>query len=185
MARSVPTTEPTQARAGDTWDWTKEYPDYPASTWTLSYVFFNASGVISITASAAGDTHSVDVAPATTSGYTAGRYDWTSSVTDGTDVYQVGSGAIDVLPDLSASTSYDGRSHARKMLDSINTILEGRGTAGDLDLVRADRGGRSLERGDLLKMRNHYAALVRQEDDAQKIANGESPSRLIHVRFTA
>lgn len=185
MARTVPTTEPIQARAGDTWEWTKDYPDYPASTWTLSYVFYNSSGVIQIAASADGDTHTIDVAPATTTAYTAGRYDWTASVTDGTDVYQVGSGVTQVLPDLSSATSYDGRSHARVMLDAIDAILESRASAGDLDLIKSARGGRSLERGDLIKLRNHYAAIVRQEEDAQKIASGQSPSRLVQVRFTA
>jgi len=184
MARTVPTIEPIQARAGDTWEWTKALSDYPASTWTLSYVFYNASGVINITASADGDTHSVDVAPATTGAYTAGRYDWSASVTDGTDVYQIGSGVTQVLPDLSAASTYDGRSHARTMLDAIDALLENRASAGDLDIVKSARGGRELQRGDIIKMRNHYAAIVRQEDDAQKIARGESPSRLVQVRFT-
>ncbi len=30
----------------------------------------------------------------------------------------------------------DTRSHARKMLDALNALIEGRATAGDLDVVR-------------------------------------------------
>lgn len=183
MVRSIPMTEPTQARAGDTWEWKKSLSDFPADTWTLTYTLFSSSGVLTITASADSTAHLVDVAPATTAAYTAGRYDWISQVTDGTDQYQVGKGAIQVLPDLSAAATYDGRSHARKMLDAIESILEGRATNDDLDTVRSAHSGRDMTREGLIKIHQHYSASVRMESEALGLANGQKTGRFIQTRF--
>lgn len=186
MARSIPTTEPYPLRAGDTWEWTKSLVDYPASAWTLTYTYFNATGAFSIVATADGDSHSISVAPATTAAHTAGRYEWIAQASDGTDQYQVGSGVLRVLPDLSAVDSYDSRSHARRMLDLINAILEGRATSGQIDIVRADVNGRNIEydHSTLIKLRSQYAAAVRREDEAIRLARGENSGRFIGTRFT-
>ena len=185
MARTIPTSEPPFARAGDTWEWQKTLPDFPADTHTLTYTLFNAAGVETITATADGAVHVVDVAPATTAAYDPGRYDWIAQASDGADKYTVGKGAITVQPDLSAATTYDGRTHARKMLDAINAVLEGRGTNADLDLVRSVRGGRDSQREPehLLKLRQHYANAVKAEDDAVAMANGQGTGRFIQTRF--
>ena len=180
MSTSIPTTEPTSARAGDTWRWSRSLADYPAPTWTLAYTLVNAAGKVSITAVADGAAHLVSVAPATTAAYAAGRYDWVAHVTDGTDRYQVDSGSIDVLPDLSSLSSYDGRSHARKMLSAIDALLESRATTADLDLVATAIGDVSATKRPelLMEWRRHYAALVASEDRAAAIANGDSPGVL-------
>lgn len=185
MSTSIPTTEPTAARAGDTWRWSRSLSDYPADIWTLTYTLFNAASKISITASADGADHLVDVAPATTADYPAGAYDWVSHVSDGTDRFQVGAGSMSVLPDLSAVSSYDGRSHARKMLDAIDALLEGRATSGQIDLVTASSEHESItKRPDLLlKMRQHYAAAVANEEQAAAIARGDNLGRIVQVRF--
>ena len=186
MARTIPTSEPPFARAGDTWEWRKTLPDFPAGTNTLTYTLFNAAGVETITASADGTVHVIDEAPATTSAFAAGRYDWIAQVSDGTDKYTVGKGAIDVLPDLSAASTYDGRSHARTVLDAINAMIEGRATDAEIDIVRSVRGGRDTQRdpAHLIKLRQHYAAMVKAEDDAVALANGQQTGRFIQTRFT-
>ena len=187
MAYTTPSIEPTQARVGETWTWKKTLADFPANVWTLSYTLFNSSGVVSITASADGTDHLVDVAPATTAGYAVGRYDWIAQIDDGTDVHQVGKGAIQVLPDVASASSYDGRSHARKMLDAINAILEGRATNSDIDVVQTAVGGRSITNDleQLLKLKQQYAAAVKAEDDAIALANGQTTGRFIQTRFVA
>jgi hypothetical protein len=185
MSTTIPTTEPTAACAGDTWRWSRSLSDYPASTWTLTYTLINASGKVTVAATVDGDTHAVSVPPATTAAYSAGRYDWVAHVSDGTDRYQVGAGSINVLPDLSAASTYDGRSHARKMLDAINAMLEGRATSAQLDLVSTDFDGRKMDRrpDELIKMRDRYAAAVAQEEQAAALARGEKIGRMIQVRF--
>jgi hypothetical protein len=185
MAASIPTVEPTQARAGDTWTWARALPDYPATTWTLTYTVFSSAAVFSLTAAASGSDHLVYEAPGDTEAFTAGRYDWVAHVSDGTDRYQVGGGALTILPNLAEAATYDARSHARKMLDAINAILEGRATDGDLDTVRTSSGDRMLETdiASLIKLRQQYAAAVAAEDQAARVARGEDSGRMVQVRF--
>lgn len=181
---STPTTEPTSARAGDTWEWVRDLADYPAPTWVLTYTLFSAAAVVRITAAASGSQHSVHKLPATTALYTAGRYDWTAHVTNGTDKYQVGAGVISVLPNLATATAYDARTHARRMLDAVEAMMEARGTGGDLDLVRTTLGDQSAEfdPAALADLHRQYAALVAAEDRAAARARGERPG-LVQVRF--
>lgn len=183
MGYTIPTIEPVSVRAGDSWKWTKTLFDYPASTWTLTYTFWNASATFSATASASGADHAVSVAPATTAGYTAGRYEWVARVTDGTDSYTVGKGTIQVQPKV--GTAMDTRTHARKMLDLIEAVQLGRATDDDLDTLAVAYNGRNLQRdpGLLSKEYQRWATAVAQEEQAAKIARGDSTGRLYQVRF--
>lgn len=183
MGYQTPNLEPTTARAGDTWRWSRALPDYPAPIWTLTYTLFAAAGVISLPSVADGAAHRVDLAPAVTAAYAAGRYDWVAHVSDGTDRHQIGAGVIRVLPDLSAAASYDGRSHARKVLAALDALIEQRATAGDVDLVSAALGDKTLARSlpDLLKLRDRYAAMVAQEEGTAGAFGGQ----LIQMRFRA
>ena len=53
MAQSIPTTEPTRLRAGDTWQWRREdLSDYPATAWTLTYWFRNSTDHLDVSAAA-------------------------------------------------------------------------------------------------------------------------------------
>ncbi len=177
--------EPLSVRSGDTWQWKISQSDYPPDTWTLSYSLLNSAGKITISAIADGADHLVSVAAATTAAYTAGRYDWFAHVTDGSDRYQIGTGAISIQPDLSALDTYDGRSHSRKMLAAIEALLEDQATTGQIDLVATTLNSRSLTRdkAELVKLHGRYAAAVRAEDDAQRIARGGSPAGVTQVRF--
>jgi hypothetical protein len=84
-----------------------------------------------------------------------------------------------------AATSYDGRSHARRMLAAIEAMMEGRATDGDLDVVKTSVGGRAtdFDLPTLVKMRQQYAAAVAMEDDAAAIAAGGRSRRLVQTRF--
>ena len=59
MTVSIPDTEPTEARAGDTWKWTRAGGDYPASTYTLVYTFTQAATRKQVTATSSGDDYSI------------------------------------------------------------------------------------------------------------------------------
>jgi len=182
MSTSIPTTEPLSVRAGETWRWSRSLADYPAPTWELIYTLFSAGGLITITAVADGTDHLVNVAPDATAAKVAGRYDWIAQVTNSTDKFQVGSGAIDILPAITAA--YDGRSHARKMLEAINALIEQRATDGDLDLVRSTVGDRATETdlSGLMKLRQQYAAAVVAEDQSAAAARGDRSS-FVQMRF--
>jgi hypothetical protein len=184
------TIEPKSIRAGETWTWEKTLADYPAPTWVLTYTFFSAASVFSVVASASGSAHTVSVSAAASATKIAGRYDWTAQVSTGSGEsiqrYRVGLGSTTILPNLAASTSYDGRSHARKVLEAINALIEGAATDGQLAVVQAVTGGNmsiSYAPAELRKWQQQYAALVVAEDQAAAIARGDRSGRMIQVRF--
>ena len=185
MSTLVPYGEPDFLRSGDSLTWKRALSDYPATVWTLTYSFLSSAAKITITASASGTDHLVDVAPATSAAYTAGWYDWTAQVTDGTDRHTVDTGRMQVLPDLEAATTYDNRSHSRIMLDALKALYEGRATNDQLDIVNSSHNGRSLSRDPaaLLALMNKYQAQVTAEDQAARIADGLGSGRFVQVRF--
>ena len=179
----IPANEPSSLRAGDTWKWTRTLADYPAGTWTLKYRFKNATSYFEIVAGTSGTDHSVSVAAATTAGYTAGSYTWMAWVEGGSsEKYTVDTGTLEIDPDYRASTAaYDGRSHARKMLDAIEAWLEARDPA-VAEYEIAGRRMKYIPIAELVKLRNRYGLEVRNEDAAAAIAKGEGFGRKIQFR---
>lgn len=185
MAADIPTTEPVQLRAGDTWKWTKTLEDYPASVWALVYQFKSAAGGFEVAASASGDDHAVTVDAATSAAVAAGQYAWMAWVESGDEKYTVGSGTVQVLPDYRSGTATDAlddRSHARKMLDSIEAWLESRDPA----VAEYEIAGRRMKYtpiAELIKLRNRYANELAAEAAAQKLAAGIATGRRIQFRL--
>ncbi len=179
----TPTIEPSSVNAGDTWRWTRSLADYPASAgWALSYTLINASAKITVNASASGDDHAVTVAAATTAGYAAGTYDWRARVSKAGEVYTVGEGRITVRNAYAAST-FDARSHARKTLDAIEAVIEGRASSSTAEYQIAGRQLKYIPVADLLALRDKYRAEVLREDAAAAVAAGLPDRRRVFVRF--
>ena len=179
----IPTNEPSSLRAGDTWKWTRTLADYPAGTWTLKYRFKNATAYFEIVAGTSGTDHLVSVAAATTAAYAAGSYTWMAWVEGGSsEKYTVDTGTLAVDPDYRASTAaYDGRSHARKMLDAIEAWLEARDPA-VAEYEIAGRRMKYIPITELIAMRSRYRLEVQSEDNAAAIAKGEGLGRKIQFR---
>ena len=182
----IPTTEPQDAFAGDTWAWTRTLSDYPAPTWTLKYRFKNESGGFEITATASGADHAVSVAAATTAAYTSGNYSWVAWVEGGSsEKYTVDQGTFTVLPDFratAAGTALDTRSHARKTLANIEAAIE----ALNLGVKSYTINNRAMTKRDLpelIQMRDTYKAEVAREEAAEKIANGLGNPKRFYVRW--
>jgi len=182
---TIPNNEPSQLRIGSTWKWTRTFTDYPAGTWTLKYSFKSAAGGFEIDAAASGADFSIVVAAATTVAYTAGDYTWMAWVEGGSnEKYDVDSGSVTLLPDYRAGTStdaFDGRSHAKKMLDAIKAWLESRDPA----VAQYEIAGRRMQYipiTDLLKLQNRYQLEVQNEENAAKLARGEGIGRKIQFR---
>jgi hypothetical protein len=122
--------------AGDTLDFQVSVPDYPSGDgWTLTYYLTPRFSTpvqarIPITAIANADgTYQVQASPAATAAWKAGAYGWARIVSkNGARQTLTGSedqGEVLVRPDPTTATQgADTRSHAKKMLESIETALE-------------------------------------------------------------
>ncbi len=183
----IPTNEPLKLRIGETWKWRREdlSADYPAPTWTLKYRFKNATHGFEIVATADGVNFAVSVAMGTTASYTTGRYSWVAYAETASERYQVDTGTLEVLPSFAASptSTLDGRTHARKALEAIEAVIEGRAT---LDQEEYQLQGRSLKRTplpELIKFRDLYRSEVKAEEAAERIQNGMGGRGRLSVRF--
>jgi hypothetical protein len=182
--------------AGDTLDFQVSVPDYPSGDgWTLTYYLTPRFSTpvqarIPITAIANADgTYQVQASPAATAAWKAGAYGWARIVSkNGARQTLTGSedqGEVLVRPDPTTATQgADTRSHAKKMLESIETALEAFATSpvmksyaiGTRQYMRADIP-------DLLVLRDRYRSEAANEDAAAQVAAGLGNPRNIGVRF--
>jgi hypothetical protein len=194
--------EPTEIIIGDTITWkrrsvqaisendngTVETTDIKASEgWTLKYVAVGRLGVVSITASA--DTDNADdfkftATAATTAAYVAGDYQWQIVATKTTTRYTIATGIVTVTDNIAGrSAAYDNRSHAKKVLDAIEAVIEGRASADQQSYTIA---GRSLTRTpmqDLMRLRSMYKSEYEAEVSTANIEAGLSGKSKIYTRF--
>jgi len=186
VAADIPTNEPAELRAGDTWKWTRSLADYPASAWTLKYRFKSPTAGFEITATTSGNDYAITVTAATTAGYAAGTYTWIAWVEGGTsEKYTVDTGIMAVDADYrsgTATAALDDRSHARKTLAAIESWIESR-NPGVAEYEIAGRRMKYIPVADLLKLRQSYKTEVSAEEAAEAIRNGLGTSRRIQFRL--
>ena len=123
------------------------------------------------------------IAAATTAAYASGIYDFIGWVIKGTEKYEVFNSMIEVLPNPTNTSAYDPRTHARRVLDLIEAAMEGRIPNG---MESYTIGGRSINKIPLNQLRElyeKYAQDVRQEVQAERLANGRRSGKNIGVRF--
>lgn len=184
MTAPVPTTEPSELRAGLTWAWTRDdLADWPATTWTLTYwckVLGTGGQKFSIVASANGTGYSVSVTAATTAGYTAGDYSWVAVASAGSESYEVDRGTFKLLPKYNADAALDDRSHARIMLDAIEALLQNRATKDQQEYTIGTRSLKRMTKDELESWRDKYLAEVFAEENAERARNGQGGSQLVY-----
>lgn len=181
-----PTTEPEDLTAGDRWAWKRTDLTQYGAGYTLTYELTLNGGAapITLTATLSGTEYLIEVAAATTAGYTAGDYAWSALITRDLDSERTreSNGTLTVNPDPAVSEA-DPRTHARKTLDAIEAVIEKRATK---DQESYSIAGRSLSRmniADLMSFRDQYRAEVKREEDAEKIAKGLGTGKNIKVRM--
>lgn len=170
MSHTIPSTEPTQLRAGDSWQWDKRLSAYPPSEgWTLTYYLQGPAEVAKITAatSSAGDYYEIRETPSETEAYTKGTYTWLARVDDGTDAHEVGTGTIHVLPNLAKTGT--SRSHAETALAAVTAALEGRLTADTQGFQIRGRAVNQIPVLELLRLQAHYRSQVWRERNPGKL----------------
>lgn len=183
MSAVIPTTEPAELRAGLTWKWRREdLADYPATTWTLTYWFKQATtggAKFSVVATADGASFAVSVAAATTAGYAADDYSWVAVVSAGAESYEVDRGFAKLLPKYNADAALDDRSHARKTLEAIEAVIEGRATTDQQEYSIGNRNLKRIPIAELLKFKQFYQAAVQKEINDERIANGQGAGKVV------
>ena len=126
-----------------------------------------------------GDLHRISVAAGETSGWAGGLYAVSVRVASGADLVEVESGQVTVTADLATAEGvFDPRSHAQRMLDAIEAVLEKRAT---LDQQSYTIAGRSLVRTPIVELkalRDEYRREVGRLN-----ADGK-PRRLLGRRIT-
>lgn len=174
--------------AGDTLDFQTSVDGYPATDgWTLKYYLTprTVGTQILLTAATASDGQSyrVQISPATSAGYAPGTYDWRARVEKSGAEVTIEQGFLEIQAKVAGLTSSDNRSHARKVLDAIEALIETKGTA---DVMEYSIGGRSIKKmttQDLLPWRDRYRWEVADEEAAKRVADGLGNPRLAGVRF--
>jgi hypothetical protein len=152
----------------------------------LAYRLINSAGYFDISSVADGDDNLISVAPATSATYTDGDYQLLPFVDDGTDRITLTSLSVLVLPDLlAATTGVDSRSHARRMLDAIQSALESFATGERLGVVEAALRERNFKYDfqGLTTLRDYYQRLVRNEEDVARSKAGKPRRNKINVRL--
>lgn len=187
MSATIPTSEPSQIRAGETLQFTKTLDDYSATDgWSITYSFRgNQATAIDFTSTADGKAHAVSVPFADTAGWLPGTYSGVGTVTDGTTKKTIWTGTLKVLPNLAAlEAGTDTRTQARRTLDNINAVLEGRATS---TILKSEIEGTNIERipmTDLIKLKDRYEIIVKNEEAGEKLSQGLATGRTIFTRFS-
>ena len=185
---SIPEKEPVTFYKGETVVWTrKDLTDYPVGSYAMSWTArleSNGGTSFSATVTEVDDYYKFTLDNSATGGYTTGDYFWVLKVTQSSDSEEliIDSGKITVKDNYFGSTG-DTRSHAKIMLDKIESILEGRA---DADVSSYSIQGRSLSKisiNELLQWRDYYKAEYQKEIAKFRRDNKEGTGRVIKVQF--
>lgn len=167
---------PSRLVAGDLWAWRVDgmLAAYPPDAFNLSYSLAPHAGgaVVNVSAVSDADGWSISIPSATTASLTPGLYGWTlfaTRISDGAR-QAICSARFEVSPD--PAQGGDARTQARKLLDAINAVLEGRITK---DVESYSIEGRSLTRVPLEVLRTTRARLMREVQAEERLAKGQRP----------
>lgn len=168
----TPTNEPTTIRAGDSVVWERELEDYSAADgWALKYRLLYASGTaVDITSTGVGTLHSVSLTAAATAAYVAGTATLAGYVEKGAGASleraTLESNVIDILPNLIAATTHDGRTANEIALQHARDALASYMEKGQLHVAEYDVGGRTMKfraASEITDLIRYYVAEVARE----------------------
>ncbi len=184
---NYPAEEPSEMVAGDMWAWKR--PDlaetYPPAEYSLSYVAnAESSSAAGFTLDATGDDYTV--LDSDTKATVPGGYVWNAFITRTSDSARVNvaSGYWQIKHNL-ANGPLDSRSHAKIVLDAVNSVIEGTATKEQSSMSIAGRSLALRTYEELRQMRSDYRSEVAQERDTEMRKQGTGGSNKILTRFPA
>lgn len=188
---NYPTQEPDRLVTGDRFAWQRPdlVSDYPLADYTMTYHFSEDSGGggthhFTLSSTEANDNYYFEKPSSETDTLKAGDWKWQLYAIRTSDSERI---TIDygitkfVLGEL--DTNEDLRTHAKKVLDAIEAVIEGRAT---IDQSSFSLGGRSLSRmsvDELMTFRDRYKAEYLKEVKLARIRNKQGSGNTIKVNF--
>jgi hypothetical protein len=151
---------------------------YPAADgYSATFIFVPERGgsAVTIDGEASSGGWLLYAAGSVTADWAAGNWRWSVKVESDDGRFTAENGSMRILPDPASAA--DTRSHARKTLDALEAVIEGRASKTDMETTLAD--GRQIKRishDELVKMRKTYAGLVAAEE--RKRGRG-GPARIL------
>lgn len=117
--------EPKKLHAGDSVTWAREAPAYPsADGWSLCFAL-RGPGSLDVV-STDGEPYQFRMTASQTRALPPGPYHWACYAIREDERATLEAGRMEILADLLQAETFDGRSHARRMLDLIEAALEKR-----------------------------------------------------------
>ena len=161
--------------------------DYPNTSHSMTFMARSGEGAnveFSIAASNSGDDYLFSASSAATSAFVAGLYHYQIEVleTSSNNRLILDQGELDVTVDLDVN-AVDPRTHAEKMLQKIEAVLENRA---DADVSSYSIAGRSLTKmtpEELLTWRDNYRREVKAYRRKLDVKHGRKTSSSILMRF--
>ena len=185
----IPEKEPISFYKGETvvWKRTDIGADYAPSSHSMVWeasLQTNGSTRFSATVTESGTEYTFTLDNSATSGYTAGDYVWFLKVlqTSDSETLIIDSGKITVKDNFFATTG-DTRSHAKIMVDKLESLLEGKADADVSSYAIAGRSLNKLTVEEMLKWRDYYKAEYQREIQEFRIGNNEGSGSVVKVRF--
>ncbi len=185
----IPEKEPISFYKGETvvWKRTDIGADYAPSSHSMVWeasLQTNGSTRFSATVTESGTEYTFTLDNSATSGYTSGDYVWFLKVlqTSDSETLIIDSGKITVKDNFFATTG-DTRSHAKIMVDKLESLLEGKADADVSSYAIAGRSLNKLTVEEMLKWRDYYKAEYQREIQEFRIGNNEGSGSVVKVRF--
>ena len=188
---NYPTQEPDRLVTGDRFAWQRPdlVSDYPLADYTMTYHFSQDSGGggthhFTLSSTEADNNYYFEKPSSETTSLVAGDWKWQLYAIRTSDSQRI---TIDYgitkfsLGEL--DTNNDLRTHAKKVLDAIEAVIEGRAT---IDQSSFSLGGRSLSRlsvDELMTFRDRYKAEYLKEVKLARIRNKQGSGNTIKVNF--
>ena len=186
---TIPEKEPISFYKGETivWKRTDIGADYAPSSYSMVWeasLESDGSTRFSATVTESGTEYTFTLDDSATANYTAGDYFWVLKVIQDSDSEKlvIDSGKLTVKDNFFATTG-DTRSHAKVMVDKLESLLEGKADADVSSYAIAGRSLNKLTVEEMLKWRDYYKAEYQREIQEFRIGNNEGSGSIVKVRF--
>lgn len=171
---------PYKLRAGDTWQWSAAFADYPAGDGWILTTSFRGTSALDVIGEQDGDGWTNTAPAADTADLAAGKYVWITRVALDAEVFTVAKGTLEILADLAAAEAgFDGRTIAEIQLDTAETAFTALLSKKNSSVSFGDQ---SFTLQDIEKLKRIRDELRTQVANEKLAANGR-PRRTIKISF--